>query len=81
MTKDKGDHVWIMATGIRNSKADPQLEWTRQKSGVTLEASMSVSEVKKVMEEVTVSRPYHVTKFNCHMAQENTRRRLGLKVR
>ena len=37
--------------------------------------------LKKIMENVTKPRgEYHLTNNNCHMAQEETRRALGLDV-
>jgi hypothetical protein len=56
--------------------------WSKQRIGEELPTCQTIESVTDVMERVVAQKnDYNITNWNCHMAQENTRRSLGLKVR
>jgi hypothetical protein len=54
--------------------------WYKQMIGTILEDKLTVGNIRLTMEEVTCKKYYSIIFWNCHMAQENTRKELGLKV-
>lgn len=59
-----GDHVWDKQTFGANIR----------------EKNVKAEEVKNLMEKCVAALPYDLKYWNCHVAQENTRRKLGLTV-
>lgn len=57
------------------------IKWDKQKLGVSLPTCQTIESIHNVMKKVVAKRKkYNLLNWNCHMAQENTRRSLGLKV-
>lgn len=59
---------------------DNNRKWHKQICGSELPKKASISSVKKTMEEKTLRYNYSMLFWNCHMAQEETRKELGIKV-
>lgn len=59
---------------------DDTYNWSKQVNGVNLSRKLSPEDIKSVMEDVTKTNNYNLKNWNCHMAQEKTRRSLGLPV-
>jgi hypothetical protein len=55
-------------------------KWKKQICGSNIEKEISISSVKDTMKTFTGKHSYSKILWNCHMAQENTREKLGLKV-
>ena len=56
------------------------VKWKKQTVGSGLSGDMTVDDITSLMRDVAEQHEYHLTNWNCHMAQENTRRALGLTV-
>lgn len=54
--------------------------WHKQIVGTTLNGKITVENIKETMSDITCKKYYSILFWNCHMAQENTRKQLGLKV-
>lgn len=55
--------------------------WEKQPAGTPIAlGSHTVRGVQQIMERATAEHGYHIRNWNCHMAQEATRRALGLRV-
>jgi hypothetical protein len=54
--------------------------WTQQEVGAAPDGSFSVEDVKAIMEGHGSQKAYDIQSHNCHLAQEATRRSLGIKV-
>jgi hypothetical protein len=55
-------------------------KWHKQISGSDLPQKASISSIQKTMESKVTRHNYSMLFWNCHMAQEATRKELGLKV-
>lgn len=55
-------------------------KWDKQICGNSLDKKVSITSVKKIMENKTIRNKYSILFWNCHMAQEMTREELGIKV-
>ncbi len=56
-------------------------KWSKQMIGNNISQEYEPQTLKKIMENVTKARgDYHLNNNNCHMAQEETRKALGLDV-
>ena len=57
------------------------VKWDKQKTGISLQTCQTIESIHNVMKNIVAKRKkYNLLNWNCHMAQENTRRSLGLKV-
>ena len=57
-------------------------KWSKQQIGEKLPTCQTIESVTNVMKRVVAQKSdYNIANWNCHMAQENTRRSLGLKVK
>ena len=63
-----------------NNHKNGHNNWKKQISGEALTKQYTIEEIKEIMVNIVSKRKYNVLKWNCHMAQENTRKSLGLKV-
>ncbi len=54
--------------------------WTQQQQGAAPDGSFSTEDVKAIMEGHGSQKAYDIQSHNCHMAQEATRRSLGIRV-
>ena len=58
------------------------VRWEKQKIGSSLNSCQTINSVQNIMERIISKRKkYNLLNWNCHMAQENTRRSLGLIVK
>ena len=55
--------------------------WSAQATGEQPDKHHSIDSVANLMTLMTASKQYHLLFHNCHMAQENTRRAMGLHVK
>ncbi|KAK5659582.1 hypothetical protein OQA88_784 [Cercophora sp. LCS_1] len=55
-------------------------EWTKQLRGEAVPGTVTKNQVKNILNEVVSAAEYRVGGPNCHRAQEEVRRRLGLTV-
>ena len=55
-------------------------QWSKQIIGTKLSKQVSVDDLQKLMETRTGKTTYNMLLFNCHMAQEQLRRDIDLKV-
>jgi len=54
--------------------------WKIQEHGQALDKQMTPDEIRSIMESQVRTEKYNIHSHNCHLAQENTRRAIGLKV-
>lgn len=69
-----------LSDSTAKSFKDESYSWTKQVHGVNLSRQLSPEDIKSVMEDITKTNNYNLKNWNCHMAQEKTRRSLGLPV-
>ena len=63
------------------SFVDRDMHWDKQGKGVDVSSlHLTVDGVANHMRAAVADHDYDPLRWNCHMAQENTRRRLGLRV-
>jgi hypothetical protein len=55
-------------------------KWNKQICGTNLEKQASIQSIKETMENASQKHSYSMLFWNCHMMQETTREKLGLKV-
>jgi len=55
-------------------------DWKVQEQGQALDRQMTPDEIRSIMESQVRLGKYNIHEWNCHLAQEKTRRALGLKV-
>jgi hypothetical protein len=55
-------------------------DWKIQEHGQALDKQMTPEEIRSIMESQVNSDKYNIHTHNCHLAQEITRRAIGLKV-
>ena len=56
--------------------------WNIELDNTSLESKkLHVKKIKKIMNEVVKDNKYNIMSWNCHMAQEKTRKAVGLKVK
>lgn len=55
-------------------------DWKVQEKGQVLDKQMTPDEIRSIMESQVRSEKYNIHSHNCHLAQEKTRRAIGLKV-
>jgi len=55
-------------------------DWKVQEQGQALDRQMTPDEIQSIMESQVRPGKYNIHEWNCHMAQEKTRRAIGLKV-
>merc|ERR1712137_49296 len=58
---------------------DKLYKWDKQRIGTAV-PGVTAENIKNIMKEEVKTGEYDVVSFNCHMAQENTRRKLGVDV-
>jgi hypothetical protein len=59
----------------------PIMEAAVQEEGTLVDNKNStISDIANVMRDVMKDKKYDMIHWNCHIAQQNTRKRLGLKV-
>lgn len=54
--------------------------WFKQRLGQSFDSVQTTESLEDIMNRIVRKKSYNVLTWNCHMAQENTRRSLGLKV-
>jgi hypothetical protein len=64
---------------LKYSVLEENYTWDK-KDGRSLKKSMHVSKIFDMMQQNIINRKYNVYYWNCHMAQERTRKQLGLDV-
>jgi len=55
-------------------------DWKIQEHGQALDKQMTPDEIRSIMESQVRTEKYNIHSHNCHLAQEKTRRAIGLKV-
>lgn len=55
-------------------------DWKVQEQGQALDKQMTLEEIRSIMESQVRTEKYNIHSHNCHLAQEKTRRAIGLKV-
>lgn len=55
-------------------------DWKIQEHGQALDKQMTPEEIRSIMESQVRTEKYNIHNHNCHLAQEKTRRAIGLKV-
>ena len=64
-----------------NKLNDGVNKWSKQKTGENIRSkNIYVEEIHQKMKEIVSPHNYEIDVWNCHVAQENTRRALGIKV-
>jgi len=64
---------------IKDFQTD-EYDWKVQEQGQALDRQMMPDEIRSIMESHVHIGKYNIHEWNCHLAQEKTRRALGLKV-
>lgn len=66
--------------GASESFVEGGYTWKRQTRGERVKCSVSIDDVKGIMENAMKGSDYNILYHNCHLAQQRTRDAMGLNV-
>ena len=84
-SKSKVELRNVSITIQNNTFIDDEYTWDieqDQHEDISLESKkITIKKIKKIMEDIVKDQKYNIMSWNCHMAQEKTRKAIGLKVK